>query len=211
MPPFQKIGNVPFDGTMISTLFPKIKSVSEKARLLERSGKIIRLKRGLYVADPDESGKPLNKNLIANHIYGPSYISLNTALRHYGLIPEYVYLTQSLTTKHTRRFDTPIGSFEYENCSKEYFPIGVRLETDDGANYMIASPEKALCDLIGYSKAVNLRFLKDVEAYLEEDIRFDTDALASFDIKILESCSKFNRKTMSINTLIKYIKDGRHI
>ena len=53
--------------------------------------------------------------------------------------------------------------------------------------------------------------MKDVEIYLEEDIRFDTDALADFDIEVLEKCAPVSRKQSSINTLIKYIKHVRHL
>lgn len=211
MSPFTNIGNIPFDLNVLSSLFPKTKFIGEKARRLEASGTIIRLKHGLYVANPKETSTALNRNLIANHLYGPSYISLQTALRHYGLIPEHVYLTQSLTTKHSRSFETPVGNFDFKNCSKEYFPIGVKPETEDGVTYLIATPEKALCDLINYSKGVNLRFMKDVAVFLEKDIRFDTDVLASFDISILESCAPYSSKTQNINTLIKYIKHERHI
>ena len=211
MSAFNNIGNIPFDLNVLASIFPYTKFIGEKARRLESSGVIIRLKQGLYVASPQETGKALNRNLIANHLYGPSYVSLRTALRHYGLIPEHVYLTESLTTKHSRNFATPVGNFDFNNCSSAYFPFGVRTEAEDGVNYLIASPEKALCDLINYSKKVNLRFMKDVAAYLEEDIRFDMEALASFDISILERCAPYSRKTQSINILIKYIKDGRHL
>ena len=206
MSPFTNTGNVPFDLNVLASLFPETKFISEKARRLEAAGTIIRLKQGLYVASPDETGKALNTNLIANHLYGPSYVSLQTALRYYGLIPEYVYMTLSMTTKHSRSFDTPAGSFDFRNCSKGYFPIGVRTEAEDGVNYLIATPEKALCDLINCTKGLELRFMKDTDLYLEEDIRFYMEALPSFDISILESCATHSRKPQSINTLIKYIK-----
>ena len=205
------IGIVPFDLNVLSSVYPETKHIVEKARRLESDGKIIRLKKGMYVVSPEETGKALNRNLIANHIYGPSYVSLQTALRHYGLIPERVHLIQSLTTKHSRSFETPVGNFDYKCCSKEYFPIGVRLENDNDITYLIATPEKALCDLINYSKGANLRFMKDVAQYLEEDIRFDMDTLSEFDMDILENCAIYSRKSQNINTLIKYIKHERYI
>lgn len=205
------IGIVPFDLNVLSSVYPETKHIVEKARRLESDGKIIRLKKGMYVVSPEETGKALNRNLIANHIYGPSYVSLQTALRHYGLIPERVHLIQSLTTKHSRSFETPVGNFDYKCCSKEYFPIGVRLENDNDITYLIATPEKALCDLINYSKGANLRFMKDVAQYLEEDIRFDMDTLSEFDMDILKNCAIYSRKSQNINTLIKYIKHERYI
>ena len=211
MSPFVNIGNVPFDLNVLSSLYPEVKHIREKARLLESDGIIIRIKRGLYVASPEETGKDINRNLIANHVYGPSYVSLFTALRHYGLIPEQVHLVQSLSTKHTRKFETPVGYFDYENCSPEYFHIGVTIEKEEDVTYLIASPEKALCDCINYSRGVNLKFMKDVATYLEQDIRFDMDALLALDIATIEACAPFSRKTQSIKTLIKYIKHERHL
>ena len=211
MSPLTTLANVPFDINVLSSVFPETKHITEKARKLVSDGKIIRLKQGMYVASPEETGKVINRNLIANHIYGPSYVSLQTALRHYGLIPERVHLIQSLTTKHSRNFETPIGNFNYEYCSKEYFPIGVRPETEDDVTFLIATPEKALCDLINYSKGVNLRFMKDVALYLEEDIRFDMDSLSGFDLSILENCAAYSRKSQNINTLIKYLKHEGYI
>ena len=60
-------------------------------------------------------------------------------------------------------------------------------------------------------KSLTLRSMKDVEAYLEDDIRFDTDALMDFDLDVLERCAKVSRKKNSIETLIKYIKHVRDI
>lgn len=210
MSPFSNIGNVPFDLNVLATIFPNCKHINEKARALETAGHIARLKKGLYVALPEETGKGLSHGLIANHLYGPSYVSRHTALRHYGLTPEAVYLTQSITTKHSRDFSNCIGNFQYQNCSSEYFPIGVRIIQDDGVAYLMATPEKALCDTINFSKSLNLRFMKDVAIYLEEDIRFDTDALADFNLEIIEQCAEYSRKQQSINNLIKYIKHEYH-
>ena len=206
MTPFENIGNIPFDVNVLSTVFPNHKHINEKARALEKNGQIIRLKKGMYVASKLETGKELSKELIANHIYGPSYVGCEYALRYYGLIPERVYQVSSITTKHSRDFENAVGRFSYQN-----FAVGVRIEQADGVNFLIATPEKALCDVINFSKCLNLRFMKDVEIYLEEDIRFDTDALEGFDIELLERCALVSRRQSSINTLIKYIKHVRHI
>jgi len=211
MTPFANIGNVPFDIGVLSTIFPDHKHINEKARSLDKAKQIIRLKKGMYVASPEETGKALCLELIANHIYGPSYVGLEYALRYYGLIPERVYLVTSLTTKHSRNFKNETGHYSYQNCSLEYFPVGVRIEQAEGVNFLIASPEKALCDVINFSKHLTLRSMRDVAIYLEDDIRFDTDSLDHFDIDLLEQCAKVSRKENSINTLIKYIRHVRHL
>ena len=110
---------------------------------------------------------------------------MQTALRYYGLIPEAVYTTQSMTLKHSRCFDTPVGRFEYKNMSREAFPIGITSVNMQSYAFLMATPEKALCDLIANSPKVNLRYLKDVEVYLEEDIRMEMDDFKNMDIRIV--------------------------
>ena len=185
-----QIGNTPFPSSVIASFYPETKQVSDKARRLEQEGRIVRLKRGLYVRSA-EDGASLIPSLIANHLYGPSYVSMQTALRHYGLIPERVYETQSLTLKHSRTFDTPIGRFSYLSCPADYFPIGIRQEKEGDATYLIASPEKALCDLLLKTAGVNIFNTNDLGAYLETDLRFDMDALKHFDTEILAACHKY--------------------
>lgn len=208
---FEKIGNVPFDIGVLSSIFPNQKHTVEKARALEKSGAIIRLKKGIYVASRNETGKPLCRELIANHLYGPSYVGAEYALRYYGLIPEAVYVVTSVTTKHSRGFQNPTGVYQYRRCKDEYFHIGLRMETMDGVTFIIASREKALCDVVNFSKNLKLRFVKDVEQYLEEDIRFDMDELVNLDIEQLERIALVSRRSESINTLIRYLRNVRHI
>ena len=211
MGPFDNVGNVPFDINVLSSLFPGCCHITEKARALVDSGKIIRLKKGLYVTSEKETGKPYNRFLISNHIYGPSYVSQSTALRYYGLIPERVHTIQAITTKHSRDFETPLGLFRYSCSSDAYFHIGLRIMQENCVNFLIATPEKALCDLINFSKGINLRFLKEVKIFLEDDIRFDTDALADLDLEIIKRCAQHSRRQKSIDNLIKFISNERNL
>jgi len=202
----EHIGNIPVSTSTVASLFSDLKAGNQKVRNLEISGKIIRLKRGLYVVDPKISRIPLSTELIANHLYAPSYVSMQTALRYYGLIPEAVYTTQSMTMKHSRNFDTPIGRFDYQMITREAFSVGITYINKQNHSFLIATPEKALCDLIANSPKVNLRYLKDVETYLEEDIRMDIEELKKMDIAIFENYAQVGKKAPSIKTLIKYIK-----
>ena len=163
-----QVGNIPFAPSVLLCLFPQTKQISDKARYLEHDGRIIRLKRGLYVRSAEDGAMPV-PFLIANHLYGPSYVSFQSALRHYGLIPERVYETQSMTIKH-------------------YFPIGIRQEQEGQDTYLIASPEKALCDLLLKTAGIAVSSPKKLESYLASDLRFEMDALGTFDTKLLEQC-----------------------
>ncbi len=116
-----EIGTIPITTSIIESLYPELKSANKKVTWLEKQGVLIRLKRGLYVINPEYSGKALSSELIANHLYAPSYISMSTALRYYGLIPEAVYVHQSMTIKHSRCFQTPVGSYDYKYISRKAF------------------------------------------------------------------------------------------
>ena len=181
-----EIGTIPVTTSIIESLYPDLKSANKKVIWLEKQKFIIRLKRGLYVINPEYSGKILSSEVIANHLYTPSYISMSTALRYYGLIPEAVYVHQSMTIKHPRSFQTPVGNYDYKHISRKAFPIGVRSMNKGDYAFLIASPEKALCDLIANSPKVILRYMRDVEIYLEQDIRMDMDEFYNMDATIFE-------------------------
>ena len=204
--PLVKLGNVPVQTGTIAACFDYLASPSEKIRALEKEGQLIRLKRGLYVVSSEVSGKPVNVCLCANHIYGPSYVSQQWALRWYGLIPERVYTMTSVTTKRTRMFENSLGRFTYEQVKPEYFAIGVNGVEEDGVTFMMASREKALCDLILHDTYLPQQSVKGLWQYLEEDIRFDVDELATFDVSIIEACAKSGRKENILNNLIKILK-----
>ena len=201
----REIGVIPVTTSIIESFYPDLKSAEKKVVWLEKNGYIIRLKRGLYVVNPEYTGKRLSNELIANHLYAPSYVSMSTALRYYGLIPEAVYVNQSMTVKHSRSFQTPIGNYDYKCISRGAFAVGVRTEHVADYAFLIASPEKALCDLIANSSKVNLRYMKDVENYLENDIRMDMEEFMKFDPRVLEEYIKVGKKADSIATILKYL------
>ena len=200
-----QIGNIPISVSALESLFPNIKRGNQKIRLLERDRQIIRLKKGLYVCNPEITGKILSTELIANHLYTPSYVSMSSALRYYGLIPEAEFTKQSMTLKHSKDFDTPLGRFEYTHISKKAFSVGLTNIRKDGYAFVIATPEKALCDLIANSPNVNLRYLKDAVTYLEDDIRMELDDFRQMKPEIFEEYINVGKKADSIRTLLKLL------
>lgn len=204
--PLQQIGNIPVTAAALESLFPHIKGGNQKIRLLERDKQVIRLKKGLYVCSPEVTGIALSTELIANHLYTPSYISMSSALRYYGLIPEEVYVMQSMTLKHSRYFDTPVGRFEYTRISKDSFSVGLSSIRKTDYAFVIATPEKALCDLVANSPGVNLRYPKDALLYLEEDIRMELSDFRQMNPAIFEAYAKVGKKADSIQTLLKLLR-----
>lgn len=198
--------NIPVNTAAIASIYPDVKSANRKVAGLEKTGRIIRLKRGLYVVSPQESGILLSLNLISNVLYGPSYVSMLTALREYGLIPERVDVVQSMTTHLTVSFENQAGRFEYQHCAKDYYPIGITQRQEVGVTYLIATPEKALCDYIISTPRLPLRFLKDTHTFLEEDLRLDMDAFMDMDVNIFKQCAAVSKKQQAINNLIKLLE-----
>lgn len=204
--PLKQLGNVPVQIGTLKACYDNLVSPIKKIQTLEKDGQLIRLKRGLYVVSSEASGKLLNIQLCANHIYGPSYVSLHWALRWYGLIPEQVFTMTSVTTKRSRMFENTLGRFTYYQVGNPYFSIGVTSIEENGTCSMMATPEKALCDFILHDSHLPAQSVKGLVQYLEEDIRFDMDALSEFDVSIIEACAQAGRKETILQNLIKIIK-----
>jgi predicted transcriptional regulator of viral defense system len=113
-----------------------------------KARQLFQFRRGLYaLAPPFQKVKP-HPFLIANRMVKGSYVSCQSALAHYGLIPEYVPVHVSVTTARPARRETPLGTFEFRHIKTELFR-GFRLEDiGGGQRAFVASPGKALLDLI---------------------------------------------------------------
>lgn len=201
-----QLGIIPFDISVLASNLKNYKSPRQKVLELEKQGTIIRLKRGMYIVSPSVSGKPLSEELIANHLYGPSYVSMETALRYYGLIPESVHTVVSMTLRLSKKHENRIGRFEYIHCPAGYYSIGIRQVIKEDYAFLIASPEKALCDLIAYTPNLRLRFVKSMQTFLEEDIRFDMVEFNKMNPDIFEQCAAISKKKKDIENIIKLLK-----
>ncbi len=105
-----------------------------------------KIKRGYYTL----SQQRIDEDFLyftANRIYAPSYISLETALKYYGLIPEEVFQLTSISTKKTTKFFTPVGNFSYRHLKPGLF-FGYRIVEFGDRNLLIAEPEKAILDYL---------------------------------------------------------------
>ena len=204
--PLIRFAGIPVTGTEIRGCFSDLSAPEKKIRALEKTGELIRLKRNLYIVNKELTGKETDVRLCANHLYGPSYVSLQWALRYYGMIPEQVFVLTSATIRRSRSFQTPMGRFSFMQVSPAYFPIGVESRTEGGVGFLMASREKALCDTILHEHFVPHQSMKALAAYLEEDLRLDMDILSELDAEIIRLCSRDGRKSQIFNNLIKLIK-----
>ena len=203
----EQLGIIPVDYSVLSSLFSDYRSPRNKIANLQKEGKIIRLKRGMYVVSSDVSKQLLSIELIANHMYGPSYVSLESALRYYGLIPEQVFTTRSITTNRSKKFENSIGNFEYITVNHSYYPLGIRQQTEENKyTFLIATPEKALCDMIISTPRLRIQSEKALITYLEEDLRFDMSSLKEMDTDIIKGCIQTGKKTIILKILLKLLE-----
>jgi len=150
----------------------------DKISDLLNKGIIIRVKKGLYVFGNGARQTPYSTEILANLIYGPSYISLDYALQHYGLIPERVEGVTSVTTGRLRKFLTPVGLYIYRMIPLRAFQIGMdRIEIGDGRAFLMATPEKTLADKLYQDRGTGLHTQKGLVDYLERNLRVDLAAL----------------------------------
>ena len=166
--------------------------------LLMKRGHVIRIKKGLYVWGQDVDPTPFSNEILANLIYGPSYVSLEYALSFYGLIPERVATVTSVSFKKTKTFTTPVGLFSYEHLNQEAYAPGVRLHIQGRQSFLIATPEKALLDIIA---------LRDVSDSVLENLRIEPEEFARLNVSVLKTLGA-TYKSSAVKAFIKGLFHG---
>lgn len=112
------------------------------------AGKLWQLRRGLYTLAPPYRKEIPHPFLVANRLVSASYVSLQAALAYYSLIPEHVPAVTSVTTRRPGEWQTPLGHFIFRHIQPELFFGFERQPVADQQYAYIATPEKALLDLI---------------------------------------------------------------
>lgn len=159
-----------------------------------KAGKIFQLRRGLYSFAPPYQKRQPHPFLVANHLQKASYVSLQSALSFYGLIPDVVNITTSVSTGRPERLETPLGIYEFRHIKTELL-FGYRMTEFGEQSALVATPEKALLDMIylqpgGESTA----YLKELR--LQNTEKLDKDLLR-------KQSGKFN--TLKLQNAVKEI------
>jgi predicted transcriptional regulator of viral defense system len=179
----QKIPNEEFDYTLLKSTLSQYSGVRQKIHQLLRMGAIIRVKKGIYVFGREYNYAPVCKEVLANLIYGPSYISLEYALAFHQLIPEHVDTITSVTPKKDKNFDTPLGYFTYRYLSMEKYSVGIEQVWIDSTHpILMATVEKALCDYLLLKKVPSLKGYTEAKNFLENDLRIDQEQWGKFNL-----------------------------
>ena len=141
-----------------------------------KAGKLIQLTKGLYtLAEPYRKVTP-HPFVLANAIKKASYVSLQSALGYYGMIPEHVPMVTSVTTQRPERVETLLGQFAFRHIKKSWFHSYQQIDFGSGQRAFIATPEKALLDLVYLTPgADNYDFLTELR--LQGPEQLDLDAI----------------------------------
>lgn len=163
-----------------------------------QEGYLQRLRRDYYLIRNIANKAAINSFELAQLVYGPSYISFESALSYHSWIPERVTVTCSATLKQTQSFITPIGEFSFEKIPNTSFKLGVSYVKESFARYLIADPWKSIADMI-YSRKKKWNSIND----LMLDLRIEETCIQEHNLDLLSELShnyshKLTRKTLQI-------------
>ena len=198
----EKLGDIITD-TQLKILFHEM-SDNQRYGVVKRAlaaGRLIRIRRGLYCLNERYRKNALNLFELAEKVYGPSYISFESALAYHGWIPEAVYTVTSACIKPARTFNTGVGVFSYSKVPPDDFFLNVERVSDSSGVFFMAAPGKALLDLIAVRKKT-----WDNISQLSDDLRIEKDNLLKIPPEDWEKMSaRFESK--STRNFIKRLKE----
>ncbi len=204
----ERFESVPFTAGDLKGELADYEAINMKLSRLVKEGVLVRLRKGFYCVSSDYSSKLIEPGVIANALYGPSYVSFETALAHYGLIPEHVYVNLSAVLKHGEKYKTPLGEFHYYQMPENVFGIGVQSERTKNGAFLMANPTKALCDTLWRKGKLRVTSPKTLRSFLEEDLRFDFDYLENPDFEVLHAYATCGRKEGLFKALERMFHDN---
>ena len=168
------------------------------------AGKVIQLRKGVYaLAEPFRSVKP-HPFVIANRLVKGSYVSLQSALAWYEMIPENVPVTTSVTTLRPGSWETPLGTFSYRHLKPDAFNSFLPAEVSPGQWAAVATREKALCDLVHLTPGSDsARWVREMRLRLDE---LDGEKLQA--IVSRSGSAKLERAYRIVQKLLEAGEDG---
>lgn len=192
-----KLVETPYiDAQTLLKLLADYKKPREAILRMVKNEELIRLKNGFYLINEKithGSAKIIPLEQVANLLYGPSYVSMEWALSFYGMIPERVHTITSMTLGRNKEYHTSVGDFSYFTLSSESYSIGItqKKSPDFIGGFLIASPEKALADMVFKTcKNLDKDQLKDE---LLESKRIDRECFHKLNKDLLDAIAKSYR------------------
>lgn len=199
------LDNAPYEAIDYGFVMNSLKSYKNprvKLNHLLKIGALIRVKKGIYIFGKRFARIPYSPEMLANLIYGPSYVSLEWACQYYRLIPEKVTTVTSVTTQRSRRYETPIGLFTYDHLPLQAYPIGVTLmQISETQQVLMATKEKAIADLLVLRRG-RFTSMKHFKETLFEDLRIEEEDINNLDLSLLQEIYRA-RPHSALNYLIE--------
>ncbi len=200
----KEYAEAPISRHLILELLSVYRRPNDKISELLKSKELISIRRGLYITGPKMDLPSPEPFLIANHLRGPSYVSLESALSFWDMIPERAYEISSVTIKSSKIYKTPVGRFSFQQLKIPYYSYGIKnIEYSPKQTMLVASREKALCDKVVLTPKINLRSIKQTQEFLMEDLRMDSEVLSTLDTEVMELWISNAPKKSSLKMLIK--------
>ena len=197
-----------FDETVIRNLFPEISDGALKALVHRavRKKEVLRLKPGLYCLAEDFRKSHPHPFVLAGVLHSPSHISLESALSHYGMIPEAVRQVTSVTGQRSRIFRTPLGIFSFVRVPVDNPRAGVKNVRLDNQGYaFLATPLRAIADLIYLRKTITWK--KDGLRFLTDSMRVEEDDLEEISFDDFEEIHESIRNKRTKDYLLNLKKE----
>ena len=158
-----------FSSAMLGSLVRDTATLRVQLAQWKKKGLVSVLRKGLYVLNPEDREAEPSRFYLANQIFMPSYVSLESALAYYGLIPEFVGMTTSVTVRKTSTFKNEFGTFSYRHLQPTAYSGFVSVDESAKTSFLIAAPEKAVADFLYLNLA---RFHPADRAIFEKSYRF---------------------------------------
>lgn len=200
----KRYGESPLPLQVLMDVLAEYKRPHDKISEMVKSGQLTMVRKGLYIPGPELDVAPPHPFLTANHLYGPSYISLQSALAFHGMIPERTYGVSSVSMKRSTQYETAAGAFSYTRVPMPYYSFGITSQVlTEKQVVLMASPEKAVCDIIITSSGVNLRSVAQTKAFLFDDLRLDENKVSDLQLAEIASWTEHSPKSKSLQMLVK--------
>ena len=205
--PLRRFGVVPLAREVLDEVLASYRRPNDKVSEWKREGALEPLRRGLYLAGQPLRQGPVCLPLLANHLYGPSCVSLDLALAWHGLIPEGVTEVTSVTPRPSRLLSNGMRRFSYHHLPLLYYAVGQELgQSRDGLSFLITSPAKALCDRLVLARNLPPLSRQAMRQWLLDDLRLDSDRLSEMDLNDLRACLATGFKHRQLGTLLAVLE-----
>lgn len=197
----------PITRQLLLHLLKEYKRPFDKINELVKQDILIPVKRGIYFPGANLNLERPELFLLANHLLGPSYVSMESALSYWAFIPERVFEISSVTIRKKKIYNTQIGRFSYTPIPLPYYSFGIqKVALTKKQTILIASPEKALCDKIITTSGVLLRSVKQAREFLLKNLRIDEESLLRLNATEINSWISNAPKRESLDVLTKTLE-----